>query len=33
MIWREGTAGSEELLEWQEISDELRERNDWGEGI
>lgn len=29
MIWREGTAGSEELLEWQEISDELAERNGW----
>ena len=29
MIWREGEAGSDELLEWQEISDELAERNCW----
>jgi hypothetical protein len=32
IIWREGEAGSEELLEWQEISDELSERNGWPEG-
>ena len=32
MIWREGAAGSEELLAWQEITDELRERNGWEEG-
>ena len=29
MIFREGAAGSEELVEWQEISEHLRENNDW----
>ena len=29
MVWREGVAGSDELDEWQEISDQLRESNDW----
>jgi hypothetical protein len=28
MIWREGTAGSDELLEWQEICETLRASND-----
>ena len=29
MVWREGQAGSEEMLEWVEIDAAMREANGW----
>ena len=31
MVWREGDAGSEELLEWAEICEALAQGNGWEE--